>query len=131
MPLYNFQKRFVPMIESGAKAHTIRAKRKRRPKVGETCYLYTGCRTKAVRKLGDSPCTRVQDIRIENTGICYEPKTATHFFSQTIWIDGEQLGQDEADLLAVADGFSCFNEMMSFWTGRFPFEGDLIHWRPL
>lgn len=58
MPALNFKKRFEPMIESGDKRQTIRAKRKdcRDPKEGQTLYLYTGMRSKGCRKLGEAPC---------------------------------------------------------------------------
>lgn len=33
--LLGFKKRFAPMVEDGSKTHTIRAKRKIRPRVGK------------------------------------------------------------------------------------------------
>lgn len=52
MGLYNFQKRFVPFILSGAKTHTIRALRAHPDKPGDTLHLYTGLRQKGA-KLGN------------------------------------------------------------------------------
>jgi hypothetical protein len=65
MPAYSFQKQFVPRIESGDKTHTIRGKRKNRPRPGQTFYGYYAMRTKQCRKLIQSVITRVQDIVIE------------------------------------------------------------------
>lgn len=53
MPMFNFKKQFADSVESGEKRQTIRARRKNRPQVGQTAYLYTGARTKACRKLGE------------------------------------------------------------------------------
>ena len=56
MPALNFQKQFVPLIESGEKRQTIRSQRKQPIKVGDLLYLYTGQRTKNCRKLAESIC---------------------------------------------------------------------------
>lgn len=117
MPLYNFQRRFKAMILSGRKRHTIRAKRKRETKPGETLHLYCGLRTKATELLLRPTCTRVDDIRIPN--------------EHDVLINGEPLDQSEKDSLAYSDGFDDFADMMKFWDGRLPFEGDLIHWNYL
>ena len=51
MPAYNFQPHFAPLILSGSKCTTIRG---REAKVGATAYLFTGMRTKACKRLGQS-----------------------------------------------------------------------------
>jgi hypothetical protein len=66
MALYNFQKRFIPMILNGKKRHTIRAKRKRPTKPGEVLHLYTGLRQKGAQLLMRVPCTRVEEIVIDS-----------------------------------------------------------------
>ena len=120
MGLYNFKKQFVPFIRDGSKRHTIRAKRKYRDKPGDTVHLYTGLRTKAARLLGRSICVKVEDIVI----------TTAH----QIFVDGEELTLSEKNALAFCDGFRgrgvehAFEDMMAFWNGRLPFEGDIIHW---
>lgn len=121
MGLYNFQARFVPYVEDGSKMHTIRAPRKRQEQPGNMLHLYTGLRHKGARLLKRVQCAKVQAIRISVDGI---------------WIDGVKLAGDEADLLAWRDGFrrngndsTCaFEYMLSFWEGRLPFEGQIIHW---
>ncbi len=40
--LLGFQSRFEQFVAEGSKTHTIRAYRKRRPKVGEACHCYGG-----------------------------------------------------------------------------------------
>lgn len=117
MGLYNFQKRFVPFIESGEKTHTIRAKRKHPAKAGEMLHLYTGLRQKGARLLMRVPCTRVETIEIN-------AKT-THMVS----IDGEYLYSSEREQLARRDGFANWDDMLAFWQGRLPFEGHIIHWK--
>jgi len=131
--LLGFKARFAPMVEDGSKTHTIRAKRKIRPKVGETCHCYTGLRQKGARLLGRWPCVKVEDIRI------YEQRDT---YTLGIAIDGVELCFDEKNTLAWRDGFRssgeqfAFTEMTAYWMklhptkeGPFVFEGDVIHWR--
>ena len=120
MGAYNFQQRFVPFIRDGSKRHTIRAKRKHREKPGNTVHLFTKQRTKHCQLLGRSICVKVEDIVISP--------------AQQIFVDGEELTLSEKTALAFCDGFRArgiahaFEEMMKFWDGRLPFEGDIIHW---
>ena len=138
MPAYSFQKQFVPFVESGAKTHTIRGKRKARPKPGQPFYGYYAMRTKQCRKLIESTITRVQDIRIEAGERVFD-ETVRAAEGLNVWwtvpnitIDGEVLARDEAEALAVRDGFRDLLEMSDFWPPeRLPFEGDIIHWRPV
>lgn len=124
MGLYNFKARFVPKIEDGSKRHTIRGRRRYEDKPGDTMHLFYGARTKQCRLLMRVPCTRVQLVRI---AMAKGPCRLKMFF---IEIDGVELDRDERERLAIADGFSSFKEMMSFWTGRLPFEGKIYHWNP-
>lgn len=123
MGLYNFQKRFVPFIESGEKTHTIRAKRARSPKVGETLHLYTGLRQKGARLLMRVLCTKVEEITID----ALKGRSLKGMYEVTI--DAMPLHSSEKKQLAIRDGFENFKEMMEFWEGRLPFEGHIIHWR--
>jgi hypothetical protein len=114
MGLYNFQKRFVPKILAGEKTHTIRAIRANPDKPGNTLHLYTGLRQKGAKLLMRVPCVKVEDILI----------TPGH----VVRIGGEYLAGDECEALARRDGFDSFAEMMQFWDGRLPFQGQIIHW---
>jgi hypothetical protein len=124
MPAYSFQKQFVRPVETGEKTHTIRGKRKNRPKPGQTFYGYYAMRTKQCRKLIQSTITRVQDITIEL--VLAGPHERNH---HRITVDGEVLAPDEMQALAVRDGFASLAHMMQFWVGRLPFSGDIIHWK--
>lgn len=125
MPAYSFQKQFVPFVESGAKTHTIRGKRKARPRPGQTFYAYYAMRTKQCRKLLESVITRVQDITIQRVTVLGSEYAL-------IAIDGQTLAPDEMEALARRDGFANLSTMMEFWpTERTPFHGDIIHWKPV
>ncbi len=50
--------RFAHAVLDGSKTHTIRAKRKAPPRVGEILHCYTGLRTKKVKLLGRFQCGR-------------------------------------------------------------------------
>jgi uncharacterized protein YqfB (UPF0267 family) len=124
VPAYSFQKQFVPFVESGEKTHTIRGKRKNRPKPGQVFYGYYAMRTKQCRKIIHSTITSVQDITIE---LVRGPIHVRNV--HRITVDGEVLAADEMNQLAVRDGFTDLRHMMQFWDGRLPFEGHIIHWR--
>lgn len=127
--MLGFKRRFAPMVEEGSKTHTLRGKRKIRPRVGETLHCYVDPRQKTMRLLGRWKCTKVEDVLITDTG--------------AMFIQGQQLDEDEKREFAWRDGFRtrgkvhAFEEFMDYWrslkaAGKkrpLPFNGDLIHWR--
>jgi hypothetical protein len=123
MALYNFKKQFVPMILSGEKGHTIRAKRARATRPGEMLHLYTGLRQKGAQLLMRTVCTKVEEISIRG-GFVGSITTRPLFIA----IDGVMLSLDESERLARSDGFADLVDMCRFWQGRTPFLGDIIHW---
>jgi hypothetical protein len=60
--ILNFQQRFVKKIRSKEKRHTIRARRKIRPRAGEICHCYTGLRTKKAKLLGRWLCVKASHV---------------------------------------------------------------------
>jgi hypothetical protein len=122
MPAFSFKKQFVAPIQAGTKKHTIRGERTdgRVPaKVGDNLSLFCGMRTKGCFRIlpGTVLCSRVESIEID-------AKT-----SRMVTVDGVPLDYSEREALAVADGFRNWDEMLSFWEGRLPFKGFIIHWR--
>jgi hypothetical protein len=117
MPAYNFKKAFSDDVEKGIKRQTIRKRRKRPTKVGETLYLYTGMRTKGCRKLGEHECKAVRDFEIRKVG--------------EVYVDGRLLTLKEVGGLAVKDGFTHQSEFYEFFQDHYglPF-GDavIIEW---
>lgn len=128
--LLGFKQRFAGFVEEGSKTHTIRARRKVRPRVGEVCHCYYALRTKLCRLLGRWTCVKVQEIQITRLG--------------AVRVEEELLDISELNALAWADGFRsrgrdrAWEEMFEYWTtadGRtakppeLPFLGDIIHWQ--
>lgn len=126
MGAYNFKAQFVPFVKNGTKRHTIRARRRHPDRPGSTFYGFHGMRTQHCEKLIEAPVLRLEDIKI---------------YRAQIWIEGEELGASEKDLLAWRDGFrypeqplypkACFELMLRFWVkehGDIDFAGDIIHW---
>lgn len=93
--LLGFKRRFEPMVMDGSKTHTMRAKRKIRPRVGETCHCYVDPRQKSMRVLGRWPCVRVEDVLI------YERGDGT----LNMFVEGVELTLDEKNAFAWRDGF--------------------------
>src|SRR5579859_5085717 len=133
MGLYNFQKRFVPFILDGRKTHTIRATRMNPDKPGNMLHLYTGLRLRRVKGKSQAkllmrvPCVKVEEIRITQPTPVAEQKLPHQL--TIVEIDGNALDRAELEELAKRDGFCDFADMMSFWKGRLPFEGQIIHWK--
>ena len=127
MPLLGFQKQFAQAVEDGTKRQTIRAfrKDKRDPQPGQTLYLYTGLRTKACRKLGESVCTSVELIGIGALGInILEPAPGR---------PGTTMVQRDPKAMALADGFISWEAMRAWFraTHGLPWRGVLIRWGPI
>lgn len=119
MPAFNFHQRFANDVECGRKQQTIRTTR--RGEVGDTAYLYTGQRTRKCRKLGEAPLVDVAPIEIgrNRNG---EPYVVIHFGG---------LSSTNADEFAMADGFTCAEQMVDWFErthGNLPFNGFLHRW---
>ena len=135
MPALNFQARFAPLVESGAKTQTIRKRRKdgRDPKPGDRLVLYTGMRTKACRKLGDGIVTSADPITISRLRPHSMPYWEVYRGEeQGYWgADRCERPQDADRRFARRDGFRSWSEMYAWFeaTHGLPFEGLLIRWR--
>ena len=130
--LLGFKRQFEPYVEDGSKRHTIRARRKKRPRPGEVCHCYVDPRQKSMRLLGRWPCTKVEEIKIE----------ALNYPHLRIVIEGYVLDAIETEQLLWRDGFRPTKAQASyglsstalawqFWEKRLKrarFVGDLIHW---
>jgi hypothetical protein len=123
MPSLNFNAQFADDVESGKKPHTIRAKRKRPIKVGETLYLFTGMRTKKCRRLRTETCTSAQEIVIHYHGRRVLV-SATGLYSMI------QMDRPGIEALAERDGFKTLDEFFGWFVSeKNPvFEGQLIWW---
>ena len=117
MPAYNFKKEFAADVKSGKKRQTIRRRRKRWTRKGETLYLYTGQRTKRCRLLREAICLDVKYIEIGIGGIFLVDKS--------MGIDSPN-----ADRFARADGFSSSRELIDWFRAAYglPFKGVVIYW---
>jgi len=117
MPAYNFKKEFADKIRRGEKHQTIRRVRKRKTKIGDTLYLYTGMRTKTCELIHNEKCKYIQRIIIENG--CIKTLRRTMI-----------VGTIEAEKFARLDGFDSALQMI-FWfreTYGLPFHGEIIYW---
>lgn len=122
MPTLNYTQDLAPRVASGHKLRTIRRMRRRPFVVGDDLYHYCGLRTKSVRKLGESKCSKVSEILIARNAVTHEP---------VVTLNTKQLSESEATVLAIKDGFKCFSEFFDFFEKQkqgLPFHGQLIEW---
>lgn len=122
--LLNFSPDFIPLVESGAKPHTVRAYRRdgRDPLPGDMLHLYGGWRTEAVRLLRREACEFAIDIAIQ----------ASAGNVHHILLGGRPLAQNDIEMLARVDGFMDGAAFVEFFekTYGLPFTGLLIGWEP-
>ena len=119
MPSLNFKKQFAEDVKSGVKKQTIRPKRKRPIKIGDTLYLFTGMQTKNCVRLKTVKCIDVEPIKIDLSG---------EYLS--IQIHGQYLTYTKATELAQLEGFYTFEELLEFVAHTYgnKFDGDIIKW---
>lgn len=136
MVALSFKSQFEAPVAAGLKLQTIRANRKRNPRVGDRLQLYVGMRTKQCRKIRpDVVCTAVWPIEIWVSRLMDSGITS-------VAINGIYLRRGEIERLAQLDGFPCQfwrdgeiyparRAMGKFWLdthGEGRFEGVLIRW---
>jgi len=129
MPTLNFSV-FVDKVESGGKRQTIRPVGRRIYRPGDTIYLYTDMRKKACRKLGESICTKVDEILF-----IFWQKRLGHLDIYT----GNMgfLPFSKRDAIAKADGFNSYLEFAEFFVKLYKLQsGDskkmqIIKWGDL
>lgn len=130
MPAYNFKKQFAADVKSGKKRQTIRHRRKRRTRAGETLYLYTGQRTKRCRLLRAAICRKITGITIKGNAIVLEKIVPSGFCGSRIKETEMIRHGHAADRFARADGFKDSDEMIEWFKAAYdlPFSGVVIYW---
>lgn len=119
MVAYNFKKQFADAVESGAKRMTIRHGRKHPTRPGDVLQLYTGLRTRGVRKLLDAVCVTVTPLEI------YDLDDVL-----IVTVGGKFLLWSDIHDLAIKDGFQNADAFIDFFdlTYGLPFFGEIIEW---
>ena len=113
MPAYNFQDRFATLVETGKKLTTIRG---REALIGSTAYLFTGMRTKECRRLGAGRIVECVPISVgyQQNGI------------PCVMLASRSLTLDDAEQLALDDGFVDAFEMMDWFSETYKNGGDKL-----
>lgn len=121
MPAYNFKAEFADKVASGAKRCTIRPPRLRgkNPEVGKRISLYTGLRTKRVRKLldPDPVVVRVQKITIDPM-----QHRVGWLFDDLRELNAPEWGvlhAHQVDEMAREDGFACERDFFHFFLHQY------------
>lgn len=124
MAAYNFQKQFVPLIESGGKQSTIRQRRKNGylPREGDVLRLYQGMRTKACKLIREVAVARVSPIVVNARLGCAE-----------VILNGSRLNDGEIYEMAKSDGFKNIRAFAEFFEEKYgpTLNAYLIEWRPV
>lgn len=109
MTAFNFQPRFVPLIESGKKISTIR--KSKRGAVGRKMQLFVGQRTPDCRLIKEVTCTAIYEFHIDE----YRRVSCDH---------------PDAGYLWRQEGFTDPAEFIDFFENQYglPFHGYLHEW---
>lgn len=124
MHIVMFERRFVSLVRRGVKTHTIRPRRKRPIHVGDAlslrCWRGLAYRSRQ-QQINQGFVVSVAPIRIDRG-----PRGMPD-----IDVDGTHLLANEANLLAIADGFQDVIEFLEWRHERYglPWSGQLITWR--
>ncbi|PSL06561.1 ASCH domain-containing protein [Cecembia rubra] len=108
--LLGFKERFEKPILDGTKKFTIRKKRRRVPKIGETLYMYKHIRTKNVRKITDQ--FTLTATQLVSAVIRQDSKK---FWTVSIKVDGRRLDSSEIEAFVKADGFESVEDFRDYW----------------
>jgi hypothetical protein len=120
-----FKPQFAPLVERGEKLQTVRPIPARMPKPKDRISLRTWTdkpyRSKQ-RLLGEGTITHVDRIEITADGVTLLPQTNIAATVRVKLPPGP---------FAVADGFSCWEEMRQWFEHQhgLPFTGILIRWK--
>ena len=120
----NFHSEFAPLVESGQKPHTIRARRidGRDPLPGDMLHLYHRKRGRPASLLRREPCIYTVEVTIQpSAGKVHQ-----------VLLGGRLIDQAAIEALARVDGFVDSNAFVQFFekTYGLPFTGLLIGWTP-
>jgi hypothetical protein len=127
MPALSYKSRFVSLVATGEKPHSIRAWRRRHFKKGDALMHYTAMRTKQCRKIRrDTICTAAAEIFIDATKGIVVVNGGSRFYR-----DGAQT-LTQIEELARRDGFADAEEFFAFFNRGFNLVlcGQLIEWDP-
>lgn len=128
MPSLNFQPRFAELVASGTKRQTIRPLGKRTIEPGDRLSLFTGLRTKQVRRLGETDCTETLSIRMD---LRDDIESCVVWLGLTPRLSHRILPAGGIAYLAKKDGFKTVKEFLRFFRethGEGRFEGMVIRW---
>jgi hypothetical protein len=127
MPALSYQARFVSLVVSGAKPHSIRAWRRRPFKNGDVLMHYTAMRTKQCRKIRpDTLCTSATPIEVNaRRGWVITSPSASYYPIGRLsarWIER----------LAQRDGFASADDFFAFFKEAHAgmLCGQLVEWNP-
>lgn len=127
--LLGFYKQFVQPIEIGTKVFTIRKRRKIRPKIGETLYMYTGGYN-ATRTLISN---KEKLLGIQNVRILIKITNKEILYIR-IYVDRRLLTDEEINEFAKFDGFESATDWANHWLGKKQRIGalmEILHWTDL
>lgn len=113
--LLNYKKQFIDAIKIGTKVHTIRGRRKNKPKIGETLHMFSGLRTKNSELITKKEkLISTQKVWIK---IVFRLKPTNWYLK--ICVDGRVLSSSEIEAFVRFDGFSNIQEFIDFFTNPY------------
>ncbi len=115
--LLGFKKRFKEPILFYSKVFTIRKRRKKQPKIGETIHMYTALRTKHCELISNKEKLKsIQNVRITIDKHPIEFRTGTGVgYNIRVIVDGRSLFGQELEEFYTFDGFKNYQDWAEYW----------------
>ncbi len=129
--ILGFKHKFVPLILSGMKRHTIREDKTNRWTKGKKIHFATGVRTKQYRQFDEKECISTQTIKIYHFSDSVAIEIDNCFFGHVLHHGIDNIYEYHHCILklAINDGFDTIEEFLKFFPKDF--KGKIIHWTNL
>jgi len=129
--ILSFKQKFVDLIKSGSKIHTIREDKMNRWRAKISIEHATGVRTKNYNQFHSGTCQSIQFIRIRwidaivsvDIGNKKDEMRLIYYSNPS---DNREFGVMEMKCLSLNDGFESIDDFFK-WFDK-DFKGKIIHW---
>lgn len=113
--LLGFKQRFVEPILTGSKIHTLRLRRKKPPKLGETLYMYTGLRTNNSELICKNHTLLGEQKTWVRIDFVMSDKKAIIEYRLKVCVDGFRLSDQQLYDFVINDGFTGIADFVEYW----------------
>lgn len=131
--ILGFKKRFVILIHTGSKKHTIREDKHNRWEAGKKIHFATGVRTKNYKCFKEDTCKSIQKIEIKwRRSFNNKRRLVVIYIDDKLFSEQLEIGYSnfrKLETLSTNDGFNSIKDFLNWFD--YNFIGKIIHWTEL